>query len=54
MNIPKDKRLDFDIWYDSKTGKIILVDFGIIGILPEHDRLAIAEILHSFLKQDKK
>ena len=28
MSIPKDKRLDFDIWYDSKTGKIIRVSYN--------------------------
>lgn len=33
-------------------GKVALVDFGIIGILPEKDRLAIAEILYAFLKRD--
>ncbi len=33
-------------------GKVALVDFGIIGILPENDRLAIAEILYAFLKRD--
>ncbi len=33
-------------------GKIALIDFGIIGILPERDRLAIAEILYAFLKRD--
>lgn len=31
MNIPKDKRLDFDIWYDSKTGKIIRVSYNRMG-----------------------
>ncbi|MFK7973285.1 MAG: 2-polyprenylphenol 6-hydroxylase [Rickettsiaceae bacterium] len=33
-------------------GKIALIDFGIIGILPEPDRLAIAEILYAFLARD--
>lgn len=33
-------------------GKVALVDFGIIGTLPEDDRLAIAEILYAFLKRD--
>lgn len=33
-------------------GSIVLVDFGIIGILAEEDRLAIAEILYAFLRQD--
>ena len=31
MNIPKDKRLDFDIWYDSKSGKIIRVSYNRMG-----------------------
>ena len=31
MNIPKNKRLDFDIWYDSKTGKIIRVSYNRMG-----------------------
>ena len=31
MNISKDKRLDFDIWYDSKTGKIIRVSYNRMG-----------------------
>ena len=31
MNIPKDKRLDFDIWYNSKTGKIIRVSYNRMG-----------------------
>lgn len=35
-----------------RNGKIALVDFGIIGTLPEDDRLAIAEILYAFLKRD--
>ena len=34
------------------NGQIALVDFGIIGILPEQDRLAIAQILYAFLKKD--
>ncbi|MCP5369829.1 MAG: 2-polyprenylphenol 6-hydroxylase [Rickettsiaceae bacterium] len=34
------------------NGQIALIDFGIIGILPEKDRLAIAEILYAFLKKD--
>lgn len=33
-------------------GKVALVDFGIVGTLPEDDRLAIAEILYAFLKRD--
>jgi ubiquinone biosynthesis protein len=36
----------------SKQGKIILIDFGIISILPEQDRLSIAEILYAFLNYD--
>ncbi|NRB11445.1 MAG: 2-polyprenylphenol 6-hydroxylase [Rickettsiaceae bacterium] len=35
-----------------KDGAIALVDFGIIGMLKEKDRLAIAEILHAFLQRD--
>ncbi|MDC0865264.1 AarF/UbiB family protein, partial [Rickettsiaceae bacterium] len=35
-----------------KNGKVALLDFGIIGIVPEDDRLAIAEILYGFLKRD--
>src|SRR5210317_2457296 len=31
MSIPKDKRLDFDIWYDSKTGKIVRVSYNRMG-----------------------
>ena len=33
-------------------GTIALIDFGIIGILSEKDRLAIAEILYAFFKRD--
>lgn len=36
----------------SKEGKIILLDFGIVGILSEGDKLAIAEILYGFLNRD--
>ncbi|MBA2628683.1 MAG: 2-polyprenylphenol 6-hydroxylase, partial [Rickettsiaceae bacterium] len=36
------------------NGKVALVDFGIIGILAESDRFAIAEILYAFLKRDYK
>ena len=36
------------------SGKVALVDFGIIGILAEDDRIAIAEILYAFLKRDYK
>ncbi|PCJ29129.1 MAG: 2-polyprenylphenol 6-hydroxylase [Rickettsiales bacterium] len=35
-----------------KDGRVALVDFGIVGILPENDRLAIAEILFAFLNRD--
>lgn len=37
-----------------KNGQIALIDFGIIGILADEDRLAIAEILYAFLKRDYK
>ncbi len=33
-------------------GRIALIDFGIMGILPEKDRLAIAEILYALLQKD--
>ncbi len=36
----------------NKYGQIVLIDFGIIGILSEHDRLAVAEALYAFLKRD--
>ncbi len=36
------------------NGKVAFVDFGIIGILAESDRFAIAEILYAFLKRDYK
>jgi ubiquinone biosynthesis protein len=35
-----------------QDGRIALVDFGIVGFLPENDRLAIAEILYAFLQRD--
>lgn len=35
-----------------QDGRVALVDFGIVGFLPEADRLAIAEILYAFLKRD--
>lgn len=35
-----------------KKGRIILVDFGIMGRLKERDRLAIAEIINSFIYKD--
>ena len=31
MNIPKDKRLDFNIWYDRKNFKIIKVSYSRMG-----------------------
>ena len=31
MNISKDKKLDFDIWYDSKTGNIVRVSYNRMG-----------------------
>ncbi|RTK93196.1 MAG: 2-polyprenylphenol 6-hydroxylase [Rickettsiales bacterium] len=34
------------------NGQVSLIDYGIVGILPESDRLAIAEILHAFLNRD--
>ncbi|HJD56202.1 MAG TPA: 2-polyprenylphenol 6-hydroxylase [Rickettsia endosymbiont of Pyrocoelia pectoralis] len=37
-----------------KQGKIILLDFGIMGRLKEKDRLAIAESLFGFLSRDYK
>jgi len=36
----------------TKDGNIALVDFGIVGRLPEKDRLAVTEILDGFLKKD--
>jgi len=30
-SVSKDKRLDFDIWYDQKTGKIIKVSYTRMG-----------------------
>lgn len=38
----------------TSEGKIALVDFGIMGRLEDIDRIAIAEILHSFLNRDYK
>lgn len=35
-----------------ESGRIGLVDFGIMGRLSEKDRIAFAEILHGFLKKD--
>lgn len=37
-----------------EDGTIVLLDFGIMGRLPEQDRLAIAEILAGFLNKDYK
>ena len=31
MNIPKDKRLDFDIWYDQKNLRILKVSYSRMG-----------------------
>jgi hypothetical protein len=31
MNLPKDKRLDFDIWYDQKTSMILRVTYSRMG-----------------------
>ena len=31
MNLPKDKRLDFDIWYDQETSLIIRVSYSRMG-----------------------
>ena len=31
MQIPKDKRLDFDIWYDSKNFMILKVSYSRLG-----------------------
>jgi ubiquinone biosynthesis protein len=36
----------------TKEGKIALVDFGIVGRLPERDRLAVSEILYCFINKD--
>ncbi|AFB21387.1 2-polyprenylphenol 6-hydroxylase [Rickettsia canadensis] len=38
----------------NKQGKIILLDFGIMGRLKEKDRLAVAESLFGFVKRDYK
>ncbi|ADE30225.1 2-polyprenylphenol 6-hydroxylase [Rickettsia prowazekii] len=38
----------------NNQGKIILLDFGIMGRLKEKDRLSVAEILFAFLKRDYK
>jgi hypothetical protein len=31
MNLPKDKRLDFDIWFEPETGQIIRVSYSRMG-----------------------
>ena len=31
MTIPKDKRLDFDVWYDSKKAMIVKVAYSRLG-----------------------
>ena len=31
MNLPKDKRLDFNLWYDQKSGQIIRVSYSRMG-----------------------
>ena len=31
MTLQKDKRLDFNIWYDKKTGQIIRVSYSRMG-----------------------
>jgi ubiquinone biosynthesis protein len=33
-------------------GRVSLIDFGIMGRLPEQDRLAMAEIIYGFIKRD--
>ncbi len=35
-----------------EDGRIVMIDFGIVGILPKRDRLFIAQILHGFLKHE--
>ena len=36
----------------TNEGRIALIDFGIMGRLPDIDRLAVAQILHNLLKRD--
>lgn len=36
----------------NKVGNIVLLDFGIMGILPKKDRLTVAEILYALLKRN--
>ena len=31
MSLPKDKRLDFDIWYDTESSQIIKVSYSRMG-----------------------
>ena len=31
MSLPKDKRLDFDIWYDPESSQIIKVSYSRMG-----------------------
>ena len=31
MNIPKDKRLNFDIWFDQKNSRILKVSYSRMG-----------------------
>ncbi len=31
MTLPKDKRLDFNIWYEQKTGQILKVSYSRMG-----------------------
>ena len=31
MSLPKDKRLDFNIWYEPKTAQIIRVSYSRMG-----------------------
>ena len=31
MNLPKDKRLDFNIWYDQKNSVIVKISYSRMG-----------------------
>ena len=31
MSLPKDKRLDFNIWYDQKNSRIMKVSYSRLG-----------------------
>ena len=31
MTLPKDKRLDFNIWYEPETAQILRVSYSIMG-----------------------